>query len=72
MQNEIYQFQHGAGQPHVYSDDIKTLQIPLLSIQEQHDIVNNIQKIELSINDFEKNIENLKNNIGETISDLWK
>lgn len=38
-QHEIYSFQRGAGQPHVYGKDIGKIEIPLPSIETQHKIV---------------------------------
>ncbi len=39
QQNIIYQKQSGSGQPHVYLKDLKNLQIPLHSLEEQQKIV---------------------------------
>jgi len=44
-QDEIYRMQKGAGQPHVYSNDIATVTIPVLSIDKQQEIVKHIQSI---------------------------
>jgi restriction endonuclease S subunit len=46
-QPEIYLLQKGAGQPHVYPDDLAKLNIPLLSIKRQEKIVGYIQKIRI-------------------------
>lgn len=46
-QSEIYLMQQGAGQPHVYLVDLEKIKIPIVSIENQRDIVNRIQKIRL-------------------------
>jgi restriction endonuclease S subunit len=39
LQNEIYEFQRGSGQPHVYPSQLVNLEIPVLPFPEQHKIV---------------------------------
>jgi restriction endonuclease S subunit len=44
-QKEIYLLQRGAGQPHVYPNDLARLQIPLPPLQKQHEIVAHVSAI---------------------------
>lgn len=46
-QSEIYLMQQGAGQPHVYPMDLKKIKIPIVSIEDQYNIVKHIQRIRL-------------------------
>jgi type I restriction enzyme M protein len=39
LQNEIYEFQRGSGQPHVYPSQLVNLEIPLPPLPEQHKLV---------------------------------
>ena len=43
-QNRIYQFQKGAGIPHVYGSDVATLEIPIPSLKTQEKIVKTLDK----------------------------
>jgi len=44
-QNEIYNLQQGAGQPHVYARDLEKINIPIPSLQKQKEITNKITAI---------------------------
>jgi type I restriction enzyme S subunit len=44
-QNEIYLLQQGAGQPHVYSNDLAKLWIPIVSKEVQDEIIKHIDSI---------------------------
>ncbi|MCT4135390.1 restriction endonuclease subunit S [Elizabethkingia anophelis] len=44
-QEEIYNLQQGAGQPHVYSSDLQKLNIPLPPLEKQNEITGHIQNI---------------------------
>jgi restriction endonuclease S subunit len=46
-QQEIYHLQQGAGQPHVYSRDLKELNVPIPPLQKQNEIANYIQEIRI-------------------------
>ena len=46
-QSEIYLMQQGAGQPHVYPVDLAKIKIPIVSIENQCNIVRYIQDIRL-------------------------
>jgi type I restriction enzyme M protein len=59
-QQEIYKLQSGMGQPHVYTKDLKQIQIPLppLSIQEQ--ITSEIEQYQKVIDGAKQVVENWK------------
>lgn len=67
LQNQIYTvLQKGAGQPHVYKDDIKLISIPKIDEPLQREIVNACSEIDkertsilLSIEDYRKQINKL-------------
>ncbi|MDR1402701.1 MAG: N-6 DNA methylase [Tannerellaceae bacterium] len=59
-QEDVYKLQHGAVQPHVYAEDLKTLQIPLPPLAEQKKLVAELDKIQDSIKAAETLIKNLK------------
>lgn len=44
-QKEIYLLQKGAGQPHVYPNDLAKLNIPIPPLEKQQEIVNHIERI---------------------------
>ena len=44
-QTELYNFQQGSGQPHVYAKDIKKISIPLPPPDKQREIVSHIKQI---------------------------
>jgi len=48
-QDEIYRMQKGAGQPHVYPNDIATVTIPIIDIEKQHKIIKHIQAIRIKV-----------------------
>lgn len=70
QQKEIYNLQHGAGQPHIYGEDIKTLQIPLPPISEQKKIVDELDRIQKSIESANDLIKNLKSQGGGIVSTM--
>lgn len=45
LQKEIYMLQQGAGQPHVYSDDLAKIFIPQLGITKQDELIEHISEI---------------------------
>ena len=45
QQSQIYLLQQGAGQPHVYPDDLGKLWIPIIDKTKQQEIVDHITKI---------------------------
>jgi type I restriction enzyme S subunit len=59
-QQSIYEMQSGAGQPHVYSKNIESLQIPVPPLKTQLEIVKKCEEIELRIKLIESDIESNK------------
>ena len=45
QQKQVYLLQQGAGQPHVYPDDLGKLWIPVVSLTKQQEIVQHITAI---------------------------
>jgi type I restriction enzyme M protein len=62
-QNEFYGFQLGMGQPHVYAKDFRNFQIPLPSIDNQDDILEEIEGYQKIIDGARQVVENWKPNI---------
>jgi restriction endonuclease S subunit len=65
-QNDIYKFQIGAAQPHVYSKNISNMKIPISSIEEQHNIIQFCESQESKIMENIKLIEELQKIIDES------
>ena len=71
LQQQIYEIlQKGAGQPHVYAEDIKLIPIPKIDKALQKQIVDECSKIDeeynttrMSIEDYRKKIEDLFNDL---------
>ncbi len=70
LQNKIYNLQSGAGQPHVYSKDLKSIKIPIPTLERQKEIVeycenndNLIKQLEKEIEDNKKQAEFIMNSI---------
>lgn len=59
LQEVVYDLQKGNAQPHVYSDDIKKIKIPLPPIDIQQKIVDEIEEVEKNNLVLEKNIQKL-------------
>ena len=59
-QNFIYSLQQWAAQPHVYSKDIKNLQVPLPPLETQEKIVNYIWELKEKIKNLKTEAEELK------------
>ena len=70
IQKEIYQLQRGQAQPHVYTDDLSKIKIPLPPIDIQQKIVAEIEELEKQEQKAVEGIEKLKNQIGGTIENL--
>ena len=45
QQSQIYLLQQGAGQPHVYPDDLGKLWIPVVPLEKQQEIVSRISEM---------------------------
>ena len=70
-QDEIYKMQKGAGQPHVYPNDIATITIPIVSIEKQNEIAEHIQSIRATARrlqeEAKEGVEKAKNEIEKMI-----
>ncbi|MFA6514390.1 MAG: restriction endonuclease subunit S [Patescibacteria group bacterium] len=62
-QNEIYTLQRGQAQPHVYSDDLSKIKIPMISNSTQNKILEEIEKINKSDEQIVGKIKALKEKI---------
>jgi type I restriction enzyme M protein len=58
MQDEIYKFQQGSGQPHVYAKDLLTLSIPLPPPEIQQQIVAELEGYEAIISGAKQIVDN--------------
>lgn len=70
IQDKIFTLQKGAGQPHVYPDDIKLLQIPDIDENLQHQIVSECEKIDEEYNTSRMSIEEYKKKIVQEYEQL--
>lgn len=69
-QDEIYLFQQGGGQPHVYPKDLKTIKIPLPPMEVQGRIVEELDGYQKILSGARQVIENWKPKI--EIDSKWK
>ncbi|MBR4677684.1 MAG: restriction endonuclease subunit S [Bacteroidales bacterium] len=46
IQNQIYYLQKGSAQPHVYPDDLKMIQVPVITSELQNQIVSECEKVD--------------------------
>lgn len=60
QQQEIYKLQHGAGQPHIYGNDLKNIKIPLPSIEQQQQIVDELDSYQKIIDGANQVVDNWK------------
>ncbi|HJD55475.1 MAG TPA: N-6 DNA methylase [Rickettsia endosymbiont of Pyrocoelia pectoralis] len=72
QQDVIYQKQSGSGQPHIYLKDLKDLQIPLPSIEEQQKIVAELDNHQKAIEEFKQHIKNFENKLKTKLNSLWQ
>src|SRR5690606_38026676 len=70
-QQEIYNLQQGAGQPHVYARDLAMLNIPVPSISKQAEIIQHISTVRAKSKQLYKEaktvLENAKNEVENMI-----
>lgn len=59
-QEDIYAFQQGGGQPHVYSKDLKKIKLPLPPIEVQKQIVEELEGYQKIISGAKQVVENWK------------
>ena len=63
IQNEIYKLQRGQAQPHVYSNDLLNIEIPLISKNIQEKIVKEIEILEDKEEKVVRKVKDLKSKI---------
>lgn len=71
-QDDIFALQKGNAQPHVYTDDVKKVKIPLPPIDIQQKIVDEIDEIDKMITLSEEKINSNKNKINRLLDDLYE
>jgi type I restriction enzyme M protein len=59
IQQEIYGLQRGQAQPHVYTEDLANIKLPLPPLAEQKKIVKEIENIETEISEAQKIIDDM-------------
>lgn len=70
IQNQIFYLQKGAGQPHVYPDDIKTILIPNVDPKLQKKIVKECKKVDDEFNNSRMAIETYRQKITQVFESL--
>lgn len=70
-QQEIYSFQAGGGQPHVYPKDFNSFMIPLPSIEIQNEIVKKIEAIKEEIENLKMEVKSKEEEIVEAVNGVW-
>ncbi|MCD8288284.1 MAG: restriction endonuclease subunit S [Porphyromonadaceae bacterium] len=72
IQNYIYTFKKGAGQPHVYAKDLATIQIPCPPDEVQQKVVEECEAIDKEYNNSRMEIEMYREKINEIFANLEK
>ena len=70
-QNEIYKFQEGMGQPHVYAKQLKSFKIPLPPLEVQEKIVEKIEEEDKKVEECKSLIEIFEKRIEKEINKVW-
>ena len=70
-QEEIHEKQHGTGVPHVYSKDIQDFLIPIVSPEEQKEIIRTCEQKEQIIESLSEEIEREQESLKETIESIY-
>lgn len=70
IQNQIYYLQKGSAQPHVYPDDLKLIQVPIIDEKLQHKIVSECKKVDEEYSNSQKSIEKNNKKIAEVIGKI--
>lgn len=71
IQHEIYELQRGQAQPHVYSEDIAKIKIPLLQKDIQGKIVEEINVIDVNLSEAKNKIESISKSITDIIDNSF-
>lgn len=70
-QEDIYNFQKGGAQPHVYPKDLLGIKVPLPDLETQKQLIARFDKQEDAIKANKALIEVMQENINEKISEIW-
>ena len=70
-QEEIYQMQSGAGQPHVYAKDIARFQIPLPPLETQREIVSSLESERGLVGSCRELVRVHEGKIRERVGAVW-
>ncbi len=71
-QNIVTNLQKGQAQPHVYSEDLKTIKVPLPPLEIQKNIVSECEKIDAEYKQAQQEIKNCKNEIKSIFEESQK
>ncbi|MBR5696047.1 MAG: N-6 DNA methylase [Paludibacteraceae bacterium] len=72
IQDQIYYLQKGSGQPHVYPDDLKLIQVPNIDEKLQRQIISECEKIDEEYNNSRKSIEECQKKIADVFDKIDK
>ena len=70
IQNQIYYLQKGSAQPHVYSDDLKLIQVPNIDEKLQRQIVSECEKVDEKYKAAQSSIEVFQSKITQATIDV--
>lgn len=69
IQDDIYKFQQGGGQPHVYAKDLVTIEIPLPPLEVQEQVVAELDGYSAIVSGAKQIVDNWKPSI--EVDDTW-
>lgn len=72
QQQEIYKLQHGAGQPHIYGNDLKNIKIPLPPLSEQQKIVEQVDNEHKMIESQKEIISYFEAKVHDKLNSIWE
>ena len=70
-QDEIYQRQQGTGQPHIYIRHIRDFPIPVVSIEEQRDVLAELETASFWLRQAEKDFESQESEMLRFVRTFW-
>lgn len=70
FQDKVYEYQKGSAQPHVYADDLKSMNIPLPSLDVQKEIVRKCSTLDNQLQVSKRKVEVLKAEIEEIMTNV--
>ena len=72
IQDKIYKLQTGTAQPHIYSNNLQNIEIPIPSLERQKEIVEYCEYNDTLIKQLEKEIDNNKKQAQQFIIGIVK